>query len=141
MSENTTRIKIISIFLIILFSVTYVHFSRYRPKMLKRIQEIKGLSNIQTDNTPYPADAIKIGSNQTPKSIQTTFKTQKTPFEVREFYKNIYSGKMWRITSEKSAGSTLLLSFKKESEIVNVVITPEDIEDYTIVSIETLSEE
>ncbi len=139
MSKKVVQITILSVLLIILSSFTYFNFAKYQPKILKKIHEVKGLSNIITDDTPYPADAVKIGSNQTPNSIQTTFKTGKTQPEVQEFYKNVFSSKKWKLITEKTTDHTLTFAFKKEEETVTVVVTPQEDMDYTFVSIETLT--
>ncbi len=137
MSKNNLKL-FLSLFLILgIFSFSYFKFAKYQPKSLRKIEEVKGLSNINTDDTPYPSDAIKIGFIQTPKSKQTTFTTGKSFSEVQDFYRNIFSGKEWRLISEKQDSETLSFSYKKEGEIVNILITAED--GLTTVSIETLN--
>jgi hypothetical protein len=130
---------IILISLLALFSLSYFNFQKYQPKILKKIEEVKGLSSINTDDIPYPADAVKIGFYQTPKSKQTTFSTSKTISEVLEFYKNIYIDKTWKIINEKTVDKTSTVSYQKEKEVITIVATPEDNNKYTIVSIETLN--
>ena len=130
---------LISIFLLAFFSLSYINFLKYQPKILKKIEEVKGLSTINTDDTPYPIDALKIGFYQTPKSQQTTFKTGKTQTEVQDFYKNIYGGKSWKLISEKEVDHTITFSYQKEKEVVTIVATAEENSNYTIVSIEIVN--
>ena len=79
-----------------------------------------------------------IGSNQTPTSKQTTFKTEKSLQEIIDFYKNSYSEKRWVLSSEKVKDETATLSFRKDTETINIVITVED-ESQTVVGVEKIS--
>ncbi|MBW6441413.1 hypothetical protein K0B04_00695 [Patescibacteria group bacterium] len=135
MSKKTLPIILSFALLIGLFTFTYIYFSKYSPKVLKKITEVKGLSSIYTDDVPYPRDAVKIGTNQTPTSRQTTFRTE-TPYQdIAVFYKNSYTEKRWRSVSEKITDSTIIMSYQKEGEVVTIVITEEG-DNSTIVSIE-----
>ncbi|HPD73815.1 MAG TPA: hypothetical protein PLX95_00770 [bacterium] len=125
--------------LIGLFSLTYLYFSRYQPKALKKVAEVKGLRNINTDDFPYPSDAVKIGTNKTLNTTQTTFTTQKNLSEVLEFYKKFYTQKNWNNINEKSSGGTAMISFRKDTETVNIVLTTEQ-SDGTVVSLESVKD-
>ena len=126
----------ITLALVILFSVSYIYFTKYSPKVLTKINEVKGLSNISTDDFPYPSDAVKIGTNRTPASSQTTFRTSKPKSEISEFYKNIYISQRWKNMGESVVEGTNVLNFKNDTETINIVITEEGNIGYTIVSIE-----
>jgi len=133
-------VLIISLLLLIgLFSLTYLYFSRYQPKALKKVAEVKGLRNINTDDFPYPSDAVKIGTNKTLNTTQTTFTTQKNLSEVLEFYKKFYTQKNWNNINEKSSGGTAMISFRKDTETVNIVLTTEQ-SDGTVVSLESVKD-
>lgn len=135
MTANTRRIIFISVLLILLFSFSYAIFSNYQPKVLKKVTEVKGLSNINTDDFPYPQDAVKIGANQTSISKQTTFSTQETLPNVIGFYKNTYLKDEWKIVNSSTADNTETISFKKSDQIINIMATKEN-DNTTIVSIE-----
>lgn len=139
MTKKVITTLAFSVLLIALFAFSYTYFSGYSPKVLKKVNEVKGLSSIYTDDVPYPNDAVKIGANQTATSRQTTFRTSKGVQEIAEFYKNSYSEKRWISVSEKAEDGTAILSFRKEEERVNIVITSEDA-GHTIVSIEKILE-
>ena len=126
----------ITLALVILFSVSYIYFTKYSPKVLTKINEVKGLSNISRDDFPYPSDAVKIGTNRTPASSQTTFRTSKPKSEISEFYKNIYISQRWKNMGESVVEGTNVLNFKNDTETINIVITEEGNIGYTIVSIE-----
>jgi hypothetical protein len=137
MSKKTLVTFAFSILIVALFAFSYSYFSKYSPKILKKVNEVKGLSSIHTDDVPYPKDAVKIGTNQTPTSKQTTFRTGQDIQEVADFYKKTYSEKRWKSVNEKIEDGTATLSFRKEAETINIVITTED-ENTTIVSIEKI---
>jgi len=138
MPKNNFKLFLSSFLILGMFSFAYFNFAKYQPKSLRKVEEVKGLSSINTDDTPYPDDAVKIGFNQTPNSKQTVFRTQKTQDEVQEFYKNIFSGKEWKLISEKQVDGTLTSSYRKEKEVVTIVVTQQESGEYTTVSIETL---
>jgi len=100
---------------------------------------VKGLRNINTDDFPYPSDAVKIGTNKTLNTTQTTFTTQKNLSEVLEFYKKFYTQKNWNNINEKSSGGTAMISFRKDTETVNIVLTTEQ-SDGTVVSLESVKD-
>lgn len=135
MSKKISSSITISVALLVLFSISYVYFTRYSPKVLTKINEVKGLSNISTDEFPYPSDAVKIGTNRTPASSQTTFRTFKSKSEISEFYKNIYISQRWKNMGESVVDGTNVLNFKNDTETISIVITEEG-NMGTIVSIE-----
>ena len=131
---------LISLLLLIgMFSLTYLYFSKYQPKALKKIPEVKGLRNINTDDFPYPSDAVKIGTNKTLNTTQTTFTTKGSLNDTVEFYKKFYTQKNWNNVNEESAEGTTTISFRKDSETVNIVLTTEK-NDGTVVSLESVKE-
>ena len=134
---NSKRITLISTLLISIFLISYISFQKYQPKVLKKIEEVKGASTISTDDIPYPIDAVKLGFTQTPKSKITTFKTAKTQAEVVEFYKNIYESKDWKLTEEKKSDHTVTLAYQYETDSVTIIATPDESTNYTVVSVET----
>ena len=134
---NNRKVTLISTVLIGIFLVSYVSFQKYQPKVLKKIAEVKGVSTINTDDIPYPTDAVKLGFTQTPESKLTTFQTAKTQTEVIEFYKNIYQSKDWKMTTDKTTDHTRTLTYQNENDSVTIVSTPEEDTNYTIVSVET----
>jgi hypothetical protein len=139
MFKKPTLLAITSLILVGIFSLSYFYFSKYQPKALKIVTEVKGLSNINTDDFPYPSDAIKVGTSKTLNTTQTTFTTQKNIQDTVEFYKNIYSQKNWKTVSEKITNGTSTISFQKDGETINIVLTEEN-EGETVVSIESVKE-
>lgn len=122
-----------------LFSLSYSYFSGYQPKALKKVPEVKGLKNINTDDFPYPSDAVKIGTNKTLNTTQTTFTTQKNLNDTVEFYKKFYTQKNWNNINEKVTDGTVMISFRKDDETVNIVLTSEG-KNETVVSLESVKD-
>lgn len=139
MLKNSTKLTLVSVFIISIFSFSYISFLKYQPKILKKVEEVRGLSTINTDDIPYPADAIKIGFSQTPKSRLTTFQTSKTQKEVEVFYKNIFSGKKWKLITEKYFGETLTFTYQKDRETITVIATSQEDNEHTVVSVEVIT--
>lgn len=139
MDTSVRKTTLILVSLLALFSLSYFNFQKYQPKILKKVEEVKGLSSINTADVPYPTDAVKIGFYQTPKSKQTTFSTSKTVPEVIAFYRNIYGDKIWKLISEKISNSTSTISYQKEKEVITIVATYDEDNKNTVVSIETLN--
>lgn len=139
MFKKPVLLAINSLLLIGIFSLSYFYFSKYQPKALKRVTEVKGLSSINTDDFPYPSDAVKVGANKTLNTTQTTFTTQKNIDDTVAFYKNIYSQKNWKTISEKVTDGTSTISFQKDGETINIVLTEEN-KGETVVSIESVKE-
>jgi len=59
MFKKPNILIVFTLALVGVFSLTYFYFSTYQPKALRKVTEVKGLSNIRTDEFPYPSDAIK----------------------------------------------------------------------------------
>jgi len=119
-----------------LFVFAYVRFEDYKPKILKQIQEVKGIST-QGTVVPYPTGSIEISRAE---NAQTTHITLKVPTEytnIKSFYSNILFEKGWEIESEETNEIFQTLKFKRKKEVTIIVSTIEKEDGYTIVGIET----
>lgn len=135
MTNRKTGLVILSFFLLFASLASYIFFLKYQPKALKTLSEVRGVSTMQSDNIPYPVDAVKLGFNQTPDSKQTTFQTAKTLDEVKQFYKNIFTSKDWVLTTDSSTDQTMKQTYQKKNDKASIVGTVQD-KNITIVSIE-----
>jgi hypothetical protein len=140
MSTNKIGLALVSVFLVLTSVSSYIYFTRYLPKALKKLAEVRGASTMNIDVIPYPIDAQKLGFNQTPTSKQTTFQTSKTLDEVSQFYKNIFTTKSWDLTLEKSSANTIKLGFQKNNAKATIVATTQE-DNTTVVSIEVTGNE
>lgn len=134
MKIDKTKLLVVSLVLLPVFIGSYIYFLKYQPKALKKIEEIKGVSTIATDEFPYPVDAKKIGFTQTPNSSQTIFQTSKTPLDVLKFYKNIFEAKNWIPSGEGVLDHTTSITYQNKGEKVTIVATSEE-NSLTVVSI------
>ncbi|MBU1132924.1 hypothetical protein KKG08_01485 [Patescibacteria group bacterium] len=124
--------------LVLVFGISatsYFIFTKYSPKILRKLEEVKGIKTISSDNLPYPTDSKKIGFFETPQSRQVTLQTRKTLEEISQFYRNIYENKNYKLISERDSPSFLELKFKKNDEVVTIVGSLEEDADYTTFSI------
>ena len=140
MSTNKVGLVLVSFFLVLASISSYVYFTRYLPKALKKLSEVRGASTISTDEIPYPTDAQKLGFNQTPTSKQTTFQTSKTLDEIKQFYNNIFTTKSWDLTLDKSSDNTIKLIYQKRNSKATIVATAQK-DKTTVVSIEVTGNE
>lgn len=135
LTRDTAKLYIIFSILFITSLGVYLNFQNYQPKILRQLQEVKGMST-QREYIPYPRDSVKIGSSKSNESNQLTFETKKTPKELQEFYKNIYLDKGWKIESEGINENFYVLEFKKDSSLITILSSKEKEDDYTVASVE-----
>jgi len=120
--------------LVVISVISYLNFTNYQPKILKKVGEVKGIKKTSEKDIVYPTDAEKISSTQTNVSSQATFKTSKSQNEVESFYKFIFSDLGWDIESVTSTQDSLILKYKKPGSLATI-IAQKDLEK-TLVSIE-----
>jgi len=91
----------------------YINFQNYRPKILTRIQEIKGYKTYNI-GLPYPQNSEKIAYTETSESKQITFRTTRSLKDVHDFYKNVLFNNGWEIESETDEDTHLVKKYKKD---------------------------
>jgi hypothetical protein len=122
---------------IVLGTLFYLNFQNYQPKILKQIEEVKGLKTSREVEIPQPQGSEQIAVNQTSETKQVTFRTTKTPMEVQDFYKNIFRDKTgWKVEIEAQRNSFLITKYKNGDQLVTVLSSKEDGEETTIASVE-----
>lgn len=122
---------------ITLGTLFYLNFQNYQPKILKQIEEVKGLKTSREVEIPQPQGSEQIAVNQTSETKQVTFRTTKTPMEVQDFYKNIFRDKTgWKVEIEAQRNSFLITKYKNGDQLVTVLSSKEDGEETTIASVE-----
>jgi len=136
MPDNLKKALVGLILLVGTSSTSYVIFSKYTPKILRKLEEVKGVTTVSADTLPYPPDSKKIGFFETSKVKQTTLQTKKDLGEIDQFYRNIYLSKRYYIVSEKNTDTLLELKFKKGGEKTVILATRQEDSDYTTFSIE-----
>lgn len=105
-----------STFIYVLFVGSYWFFASYKPRALSEIREVRGYQAQQeTDvfDLPYPRYATGLASDQTLNTKKFTFKTDKSPQEVQNFYSNILLGDEWKLKKEGSTDNFYTAEYRK----------------------------
>ncbi len=118
------------------FIVSYYAFASYQPKALHKVEEVKGADTTSQFDFPMPSGAQKMGTNESATSKQLTFQAKKTQGELKSFYKTVFADKDWQATSEKTDDGTIVLKYKNTDNRATVLISAQDNEGYSTVSIE-----
>ena len=122
------------LFLLTISTVSYVYFVKYQPKILKKIEEVKGIAKTSDTELFYPANAERMGFNRTGESTQIVYKTTKTQDEIQSFYKILLADLNWEVESISKNQDSLIYKFKKDSKLVTIMSQKE--QDHLIVSVE-----
>ncbi len=116
-------------------ALTYANFSSYRPKILKRVQEVKGSHTQILRTLPYPENSQNISTNENSDSIQMTFETQRTPDALQQFYKTILLDDDWILISEYITQDSQIATYESENQKIDIKATTAT-DKSTIASIE-----
>jgi hypothetical protein len=131
--------KIIFFFsLIFLTTVFYIRFQNYKPKVLQRLTEVRGIA-IEKEILPYPIGSNKISETKTSSLEQITLKTSATHEKINTFYKNILLEDNWKIETEELNESFNIVKFKKDKEIITIISSKESEKGHTVFSVEIAS--
>ncbi len=120
--------------LIVLSVSSYLVFTHYEPKNLKKVAEVKGLAKTAENSIIYPQDAEKISSSETHVSAQATFRTSKAPKDIQSFYKFVFNNQGWQIQSVTNNQSSLVSKYSMSHQLATVISQKDG--DKTLVSIE-----
>ncbi len=116
-------------------ALTYANFSSYRPKVLKRIQEVKGAHTQILRTLPYPENSQNISTNENFDSIQMTFETPRSPEALQQFYKSILLDDDWYLVSEYITQDSQIATYESENQKIDIKATAAT-DKSTIASIE-----
>lgn len=125
--------------LLIVSVATYTNFSSFRPKALIPIREVQGAKTQQSKvavHIPYPDKSEVLGIITTEETEQHTVKTQLSPTEIQDFYKNVLKTQGWTIDQEGSAGIFLNTEYKKEKSRIKITSSKDS--DFSLISIEII---
>lgn len=113
----------------------YKNFETYEPKVLKQIEEVRGIKDETGLLIPYPRGSQKIGLNKTSEGEQVTFQTNLNLQQVQDFYKNVFYENGWTMESDVFTDSFLMTEFKSKYNEVTLKATLEPELDVSIVTI------
>ena len=134
MKVTAAKLYLPLIVAIALSIAVYINFQNYRPKILTRIQEIKGYKTYSI-GLPYPQNSEKIAYIETSESKQITFRTTRTLRDVHDFYKNVLFNNGWEVESETDDSTHILTKYKKDKEYTTVLAVEQE-PGITIASVE-----
>ena len=123
--------------LLIAVALSYANFTKYQPKILKKIEEVKGLKAVSNIELLYPDNVEKVSSSQTEFTSQTTYKTTRTQDQLRFFYKNLLTDLGWQEESIKLSANTMTYKFKKQNGLAT--INTQTLDGSTLVSLEMIN--
>lgn len=119
------------------FSIfSYILFQTYEPKVLKQLQEVRGIKSDASSFLPYPQDAREIGMSKTKNGRQITLETTKSPQEVQTFYKNVLIAKGWKVESRGVSGTFESTIYKKKNEKIVISTSKQGNSEYSFLSID-----
>jgi hypothetical protein len=119
---------VISTVLAVACVTSYIYFVRYHPKLLSRLEDVRGAStSIQVaDNFPYPQDAKKVSTVTSESNRQVTFETGKTPEQVQSFYKAVLTNDQWELRNKTVTSGTIEVDYKQDKKTIEITVTPTD---------------
>lgn len=101
---------------------TYFNFSLYKPKAIAQVEDVRSY-NTEDFSIIYPEDYKELGINKIMDGKQITLTVNKTPQEIQNFYKNIYTLKGWKVESESQVGDFLVTKYKSNNRTVLISTT------------------
>ncbi|MBN1162186.1 hypothetical protein JXA34_00400 [Patescibacteria group bacterium] len=116
---------------------SYKNFLNYKPKILKRIEEVKGIKDDNQFHLPYPRGSQKIGFSKTSEGEQVTFQTNLNLAKLREFYNSVFYEKGWQVETETVEDTFMIMEFKSKYTLVTIKSTLQPDLNVSIVTIKT----
>lgn len=135
---DRTLLKL-SLLLVALFAVTtasYLYFTGYQPKILRKVEEVKGIKKVNSVELLYPDGAEVISVSQTMDSSQASYKTLKTQDYMQAFYKNLFSDMGWEEESILNQNGSLIYKFKTTGKAATIIMQKIAEDGSTLVSLE-----
>lgn len=135
---NRKNLAIALIIIVGVFSFSYFSFTKYKPKSLVQLGEVRGDKSDKSNSLalPYPEKAERISITKTSGGEQVTFKTAKNKKEIQEYYKNVMSTLNWKLESEAVYDYSTVARFYKDESRVNVMAFDEESSTGSLVGIE-----
>jgi len=90
---------------------------------------------------PCPQKSQKISSVQTTELTQITFRTEKTPEEIQEFYTNIAREKEWKVQSQSENENFFVSKYKRNDDVITVLASKPIENELTLASVEITTAE
>jgi len=133
-NKKNTSLVLSSLLLIALTSFSYIYFTKYQPKVLRKIEEVKGIRKVNDIELLYPDNAEKISFSQTSQRTQVSYRISKPQEYIQAFYKNLFLDMGLNEESIRKTDTSMIYKFKTEGKAVTVITQKED--GTTLVSVE-----
>jgi hypothetical protein len=133
---DKTSLKL-SLLLVALFALTttsYLYFSMYQPKILRKVEEVKGIKKVSSIELLYPENAEVISLSQTMSGSQASYKTLKSQEYMQTFYRNLFLDMGWEEESVRKFDDSLIYKFKTVGKVSTIIMQADG--NSTLVSLE-----
>lgn len=135
-NKKTLLFVLGSIALVVLTSLSYFYFAKYQPKILRKIEEVKGIKKVNSLELLYPENAERISFSQTVDGSHASYRTDRTQQYVKAFYKNLFLDMGWEEESIKETQDSLIYKFKTDGKAATIITQKET--DTILVSVEMI---
>jgi hypothetical protein len=132
--QRTITLALSSLFLIGITTFSYIYFVKYQPKILRKIEEVKGIKKVSSIELLYPNNVEKISFSQTTERTQVSYRISKPQEYIQTFYKNLFADMGWVEESISKSETSLIYKFKTVGKAATVITQKET--DSTFVSVE-----
>lgn len=120
-----------------IFTLSYFYFLKYEPKIIQRIEDVKGATSSIQNAIPYPPDSTKVSESRTSNNIrQITFEATRNTQEVQGFYKAVYTNKGWNLSSKSITNGAISTRYKKDKTYILITTTQLAETGKTLVNVE-----
>ncbi len=140
MPENTQRkptlLILTTLALVAVTTVSYVYFVEYQPKVLRKIEEVKGIKKVDAIELLYPDGVEKISFSQTLETTQISYRIARPQEYIQTFYKNIFLDMGWKEDSIQQSETSLVYKFETAGKGATVIAQKEP--DAILVSVEII---
>ena len=117
-------------------AISYYNFQSFKPKILRELREVKGIKSDQSLlQIPEMQDARELGLSETAKGRQVTLEVNRTPEDVRNFYKNVLTDRGWTVEYLSDSGDFLVDKYKNGEFTATVTISKEHKPHITVVGV------
>jgi hypothetical protein len=135
LKARTLVVKNLPLFLFAIVAiVSYLFFLKYQPKVLRKIEEVKGTRTIDALESFYPGKVDKLAANKTTEGTQIIYNTTKSQEQLIQYYKYLFADFGWEVESLGLTETSFIYKFKKDSKLVTIIAQKGT--DYSTVSLE-----
>ena len=113
----------------------YANFYLYRPKALKQVREVRGVTSTTIQELPYMQGTKELGTTETDLGRQVTLEVARTHEEVQSLYKNVLMEKGWEVENNIERSDLIIDKYKNDKFLATITISKEKEASSTVVGI------